>query len=213
MKHKQFAPCNNTKQLFAFTRYRFGSLIIWSTYREILLRFYDRNDRIVFSTVPDGANLSLSLQREVLEGRIDCTLMSADAFCKPFVSDLVVTFGDLPVTPLPSSSSQQHELILEFRLTTLYNVQCRVHSRATQFAWMQAVGSNRPSADNTISSRIFKFLSYSSTFDVPPVWRTAESGNEFTAERDGKEETGLEPMEIFIPEIFFGITAWFLAFI
>ncbi|KYN39632.1 hypothetical protein ALC56_06126 [Trachymyrmex septentrionalis] len=27
--------CSNMKQLFAFPRYRFGSLIIWSTYREI----------------------------------------------------------------------------------------------------------------------------------------------------------------------------------
>jgi len=90
---------------------------------------------------------------------------------------------------------------------SLHYISSRVHSRATQFAWIQAVGSNRPSADNTISSRILKFLSYSSTFDVSPVWRTAESGNEFTAERDGKEETGLESMEIFIPEIFLGITA------
>lgn len=105
------------------------------------------------------------------------------------------------------------DFLLNCNSISFHYISSRVHSRVTQFAWIQAVGSNRPSADNTISSRILKFLSYSSTFDVPPVWRTAESGNEFTAERDGKEETELEPMEIFIPEIFLGITAWFLAFI
>lgn len=82
-----------------------------------------------FFTTPDRVNLSLSLQWEAMEG-CTLTLMSAGAFCKPFVSDLVVTFGDLLVTPLSGPSSRQYELILEFRLTILCNAQWHTREKS-----------------------------------------------------------------------------------
>lgn len=62
---------------------------------------------LFFFTAPDKVNLLLSLQRKAMEG-CTLTLMSTGAFCKPFVSDLqlVVTFGDLLVTPLLGPSSR-----------------------------------------------------------------------------------------------------------